>query len=603
MSDVSDLVIVPDTSVIADGRITAMIGMGCYHGAILLVHEAVVAELESQANKGKETGFSGLKELQQLFMLSESGTITLEYVGKRPSFEDVKLASGGEIDAMIRKTAVERGALFVTSDIIQAEVAKARGLSVEYLKPESTLFAPLTIEQYFTEDTMSVHLKENTPPLAKRGTVGIQKLIQIDDAPLNAAFLRDMSHEILERAKKDQKGFVELNHGGASVVQLGNLRIAIARPPFSDGMEITAVRPIAKVRLEDYRLGENLIERLTKKQRGVLISGAPGSGKSTFAASIAEHLMNSSYIVKTMESPRDLQVSDAITQYSPLRGDMEQTADVLLLVRPDYTIYDEVRRTRDFQVFADMRLAGVGMIGVVHASSAVDAVQRLIGRVDLGVIPQVVDTVIYLEAGKVEKVYTLRFTVKVPCGMVEEDLARPVIVVEEFETHTMEYEIYTYGEQVIVMPATVEEPFDEKGLKELVTSEIEKHARKPFEINVLSKRKAVILCMESDIPVLIGRGGRNIEKIEKRVGMRLDVRPDKTIAPGKQSDVEIETTKRHLTLRLPEFASEVVEIFIDEEPAFSGMVSRKGEMRMPKNSQQAITLYQALKKNKQITVC
>ncbi len=41
---------------------------------------------------------------------------------------------------------------------------------------------------------------------------------------------------------------------------------------------------------------------------------------------------------------------------------MEASADILLLVMPDYTIYDEVRKTRDFQVFADMRLAGVGMI-------------------------------------------------------------------------------------------------------------------------------------------------------------------------------------------------------------------------------------------------
>ncbi|CAD6492429.1 MAG: hypothetical protein CHKLHMKO_00270 [Candidatus Argoarchaeum ethanivorans] len=52
MSDVSDLVIVPDTSVIADGRITAMIGMGCYHGAILLVHEAVVAEDDENDSRG-----------------------------------------------------------------------------------------------------------------------------------------------------------------------------------------------------------------------------------------------------------------------------------------------------------------------------------------------------------------------------------------------------------------------------------------------------------------------------------------------------------------------------------------------------------------------
>ena len=78
---------------------------------------------------------------------------------------------------------------------------------------------------------------------------------------------------------------------------------------------------------------------------------------------------------------------------------MEKTADVLLLVRPDYTIYDEVRKTRDFEIFADMRLAGVGMIGVVHANRAIDAVQRLIGRVELGVIPQVVDTVIFIDKG------------------------------------------------------------------------------------------------------------------------------------------------------------------------------------------------------------
>jgi hypothetical protein len=73
---------------------------------------------------------------------------------------------------------------------------------------------------------------------------------------------------------------------------------------------------------------------------------------------------------------------EAITQYAPLDGKMENTADILLLVRPDYTIYDELRKTPDFMVFSDMRLAGVGMIGVVHATRAIDAVQRFIGRIE-----------------------------------------------------------------------------------------------------------------------------------------------------------------------------------------------------------------------------
>ncbi len=99
-----------------------------------------------------------------------------------------------------------------------------------------------------------------------------------------------------------------------------------------------------------------------------------------------------------MEKPRDCRSAE-ITQYTELGGSMEKTADSLLMVRPDYTIYDEVRKTDDFEVFADMRLAGVGMVGVVHATRAIDALQRLVGRVELGLIPQMVDTVVYIEAG------------------------------------------------------------------------------------------------------------------------------------------------------------------------------------------------------------
>ncbi len=166
------------------------------------------------------------------------------------------------------------------------------------------------------------------------------------------------------------------------IVQFRDYRIAIGRPPFSDGIEITAVRPIAQTDLEEYDHADELKERLLERQRGVLISGSP-CGKSTLAQAVARYLNGHEYAVKTMEKPRDLQVGPEITQYTELGGDMAKTADALLMVRPDYTIYDEVRKTDDFEVFADMRLAGVGMIGVVHATRPIDALQRLIGRVEL----------------------------------------------------------------------------------------------------------------------------------------------------------------------------------------------------------------------------
>lgn len=42
--------------------------------------------------------------------------------------------------------------------------------------------------------------------------------------------------------------------------------------------------------------------------------------------------------------------------------------------------------------------------------------------------------------------------VKVPTGMRDEDLARPVIEVQEFDSKKLMFEIYSFGEQVVVMP-------------------------------------------------------------------------------------------------------------------------------------------------------
>lgn len=373
--------IVPDTSVIIDGRITAKLKAGEFKNARVIVPEALVSELEAQANRGRETGFKGLEELKELSDMAKNREINLEFTGKRPSLEQIKLASSGEIDSMIRAVAVDNNAIFITSDRVQSEVARAKGLNVEYLTPLMEKLKSLKIEEFFTDDTLSVHLKTNVIPMAKKGSVGKQKLVKIRDSECSESELHAIIRELIERAKRDPESHLEIEYEGVMVFQIGSMRIAVAQPPFSDGTEITAVRPIANVRLDDYRLSKELKKRIIERQRGVLVAGPPGAGKSTFAASVAEVLYEQGFIVKTMESPRDLQVTDAITQYAPIKGDMEKTADILLLVRPDYTVYDEVRKTRDFQVFADMRMAGVGMIGVVHATRAVDAIQRLIGRV------------------------------------------------------------------------------------------------------------------------------------------------------------------------------------------------------------------------------
>ncbi|ERJ07022.1 ATPase protein [Halorhabdus tiamatea SARL4B] len=48
--------IVPDTSVVIDGRVSDRIADGEFAGATVAVPEAVVGELEAQANEGRQTG-------------------------------------------------------------------------------------------------------------------------------------------------------------------------------------------------------------------------------------------------------------------------------------------------------------------------------------------------------------------------------------------------------------------------------------------------------------------------------------------------------------------------------------------------------------------
>ena len=61
--------IVPDTSVIVDGRITKIVQKDEFRGSEVIIPEAVVSELENQANRGRETGFNGLEELKNLQQL------------------------------------------------------------------------------------------------------------------------------------------------------------------------------------------------------------------------------------------------------------------------------------------------------------------------------------------------------------------------------------------------------------------------------------------------------------------------------------------------------------------------------------------------------
>ncbi len=604
--------IIPDTSAIIEGAISKLIAKEDLDYPEIIVPEAVVCELEHQANANRNEGINGLKELQKLQEAQDNGELAITFKGKRPTNYDIKYAKSGEIDSLIRDLARSEFGTLVTNDKVQSQTAKAQGISVYYFKQEYK-HKELSIEQLFDDDTMSVHLKENVVPMAKKGKPGHVEFVKIGDKPYTYADILEIYNEILEKSRSDPKSYLESDKDGSTVIQSREYRISMAKPPFSEAFEITAVRPVANVSLEEYNISEKLMDRIRNSAEGILISGSPGAGKSTFVQALAKYYAEDlNKIVKTMESPRDLQLPAEITQYAPLEGSMENTADVLLLVRPDYTIYDELRKNSDFNIFADMRMAGVGMIGVVHATRPIDAIQRISSRVELGIITSVVDTSIYIEDGDIKEVFETKMTVKVPSGMKEADLARPVIEIRDFETGELKNEIYTYGEQTIVMDLDLVNNPQESSSKSAVDRLAEQQILKKIKrlipkskvgVEVISPERANIYINEKYIPKIIGKNGKRIAEIEKDIGISLGVETfENTQSYGEEFEVDIIHTKKQLILDLgKENGSQNFDVLVGGQYLLTATTSRKGEIKIKRGIELSDILVDAIEMGLSIT--
>ena len=419
--------------------------------------------------------------------------------------------------------------------------------------------------------------------------------------------IQDISREVIEEAKLRKDGFIEIERAGSTIVQLGKFRIVITKPPFSDGWEITAVRPVRKLNLNDYKLSEKLMKRISEQAEGILVAGSPGMGKTTFSQGLAEFYASKNKVVKTVEAPRDLVLPENVTQYAISHGDAQEIHDILLLSRPDHTIFDEMRNTDDFKLFADLRLAGVGMVGVVHATNPIDAIQRFLGRIEMGVIPQVIDTVFFIKDGYINKVLALKMTVKVPSGMTEADLARPVVVVNDFETGKLEYELYSYGEQTVVIPVQ-ENKGQEKGIHKLAASSIEDFFRKysnNSEVEVINDNKCTVFVPERDIAKIIGKQGKNIAEIEKKLGMSVEVRElgNSTQKQENQKEVpyKFEIKKNNIIFQLDiKMQNKDVDVLLNDEFLMTAKAGKSGLIKVKKNNNVGRIILNAVNKGEKV---
>lgn len=400
------------------------------------------------------------------------------------------------------------------------------------------------LDQYFDDNTMSIHIKEWNPFLKKNWWPdGWNPVLSKD------IMTKEMVNELIDKIFKEietrDDAILEIDRQMSKVIQLWPYRIVIVYPPLSDGLEITAVKPIKKLSLDDYDLGQDVLDLFKNSAKWILVSWAPGSWKTTFAQALVELYEQQNKIIKTIESPRDLMVPENVVQYSFTYWSHDEVRDILLLSRPDYTVYDEVRNTSDFELYKDMRLTWIWLIWVIHATRPVDSIQRFLGTIEMWIVPQVIDTVIFIDKWKIKEILQLNLTVKVPEWMESDDLARPVIQVSSFFDKQIVYEIYSFGEQIVVMPLGEEIQTKEKWWKlnhyaKLSIDNILKEILPCSFISKVSWDKLELFVPRSEKWAIVWKWWQNIQSIEDQLWLKINVQ---TFEDLPILDIDVQTEK------------------------------------------------------------
>ncbi|MEM4775266.1 MAG: ATPase, partial [Sulfolobales archaeon] len=114
-----------------------------------------------------------------------------------------------------------------------------------------------------------------------------------------------------------------------------------------------------------------------------------------------------------------------------------------------------------------------------------------------------------------KKLHQLDITVKLPTGLRESDLARPVVEVRDALTGELEYEIYTFGEQTTVIP-----------VKKVYSSSIKKNIEPLVKAYIPSARvvyngENVIVSVPKEEAKSLSRLRRKIKRIKEELGINV----------------------------------------------------------------------------------
>ena len=161
---------------------------------------------------------------------------------------------------------------------------------------------------------------------------------------------------------------------------------------------------------------------------------------------------------------------------------------------------------------------------------------------------------------------------------------------------SLEHEIYTFGEENVIVP--VSQRTKKIGIEKLAEEKILETFRKydpQATVEILSDNRVKVSVNEHHIASIIGKGGSNINEIEKYLNVHIDVvskeENDNVSKINHDLSFTFSESKTALILTVArEFSSMYVDIFVDNTFITSTKIGRKGQIKIPKRSDVARNL-------------
>ena len=247
---------------------------------------------------------------------------------------------------------------------------------------------------FFPEEIRTLLLDPSISDLMINGISGVyaERSGQLQQVKLAEAYTNDRLTAAIERVARVLGQDLTMQNPILNTRLPDGSRVAVVGPPASIGGPTLTIRKFNKWFTSEELVESgslprevlDLIVSLIGQRKNGIIAGGTGSGKTTLMKALLDHVPMTERLC-VIEQPAELEILQPNTvrweAVSAIEGQVAITPSELLAAalrhRPDRIIMGEIRNEAGYDLLQAMNTGHGGTMSTIHASSAVEALDRL----------------------------------------------------------------------------------------------------------------------------------------------------------------------------------------------------------------------------------